>query len=68
MALSGMKGDAGWILGKISSPVSSQALAWAVWGVGESPSLEVFQHGGDVTLRGMISEHRGGGSGLDLEI
>ena len=68
MALSCVKGDAGWILGKISSPRSSQALAWTVWGVGESSSLEVFQDSGDVALRDVISERSGGGLGLDLEI
>lgn len=46
-----------------SSPKSSQALAWTVWGVGESPSLEVFQDSGAVALRDVISERSGVGWG-----
>ena len=38
------------------------------WHRMESPSLEVFKNGGDVVMRDVLSEHVGGGLGLDFGV
>ena len=66
MALSPVREDLGWVLGKISSQKKGKILEQTARAVVESPSLEVFENCGDVALRDMVSGHGGDGLGSDL--
>ena len=63
MALGCVSGGSGWILGNISYQKERSGTGTAARGVVGSPSMEVFQSHGDVTLRDVGSGHGGVGWG-----
>ena len=54
MALSPVREDLGWVLGKISSQKKGKILEQTARAVVEAPSLEVFEKCGDVALRDFV--------------
>ena len=54
MASSCARGGSGWTLGNISSPKEWRCSGTAAQRVVESPTLNVFQNGGDVALRNVV--------------